>query len=404
MDLCSNTEELVLEQSKILVIDDDQLVRESIAIYLEDSGYSLKEACDGNEGLALFEEFSPDLVLCDLRMPEMDGLEVLKQLTQSSPTTPIIIVSGAGQIHDVVEALRLGALDYLVKPVTDMAVLENAVVNALTRHQLEAQNKVYRQELEQANKELEKNLDLLQQDQEAGRRAQLQLLPEPNERINGYLFEHLIVPSLNLSGDFIDYFRISERYIGFYIADVSGHGAAAAFVTMTLKSLVNQPLRKFRVEENDLIIKPAEFMAYLNNEFINANLDKHITFFYGVIDCHEQKLNYSVGGQYPAPVMMNNGQLQLLNQSGFPLGLFDWVSFESYEVTISSDFQLILVSDGWLELFSTNDEPAQELFLMQYLEKNPLSIDILTEPVRQYPNNNTPDDITIFLITKQLGS
>ena len=224
-----NINKPINKPSKVLVMDDEKLVRESIAIYLEDSGYQVYEAHDGKQGIELFCEFHPDIVLCDLRMPQMDGLEVLRKLSELSPDTPIIIVSGAGQIHDVVEALRLGAHDYLVKPVTDLAVLENSVINALSHRELEKQNEVYRQELELANLELEKNLDLLQQDQDAGRRAQLQLLPEPDARLNGFRLQHVIVPSLNLSGDFIDYFPISDRYLGFYIADVSGHGAAAAF-------------------------------------------------------------------------------------------------------------------------------------------------------------------------------
>lgn len=387
-------------ENKILVIDDERLVRESIAIYLEDSGYNMLEAEDGLQGIEFFQQHQPDLVICDLRMPEMDGLEVLKQLTEMSPDTPIIIVSGAGQIHDVVEALRLGALDYLVKPITDMAVLENAVVNALTRHELEEQNKTYRHELELANKELEKNLELLQQDQDAGRRAQLQLLPEPNAAFNGYLFEHVIIPSLNLSGDFVDFFKISERYIGFYIADVSGHGAAAAFVTMTLKSLVNQPLRQFRVGGNESAIDPASFLDYLNRELISANIGKHITMFYAVIDCENSTLHYSVAGQYPAPLIINQSNYQLLNDGGFPLGLFEWASFANSQVSIDSDFQLIMVSDGWLELISEGAEPTKESFFLDYVKNNPVNINALMQPVNKYPNS-MPDDITVFIVTKE---
>ncbi len=402
------SENLVSSNSpKVLVIDDEPLVRESIAIYLEDSGYQVFEAASGQQGIELFCEFNPDVILCDLRMPGMDGLEVLQKLSELSPDTPIIIVSGAGQIHDVVEALRLGALDYLVKPVTDMAVLENAVVNALTRHHLEKQNQVYRKELEQANVELEKNLDLLQKDQDAGRRAQLQLLPEPDSTLSGYRFQHVIVPSLNLSGDFIDYFQISERYAGFYIADVSGHGAAAAFVTMTLKSLINQPLRQYRLGENEAIINPAGFIKYLNDEFINANLGKHITLFYAVIDTYNDEMDYCVAGQYPAPVIINNNEVQLLTDGGFPAGLFQWATFENKRLKICSDFKLVMVSDGWLELLSKDSIPAEETSLFEYVKSSSevnnreITVSSLMQPVKQYPKDNMPDDITIFIVSKE---
>ncbi|MCF6194332.1 MAG: response regulator [Kangiellaceae bacterium] len=261
MDKVFSTFDNDVKLNSILVIDDETLVRESMAVYLEDSGYNVIQAVDGKQGIELFVEFSPDLVLCDIRMPEMDGMKVLERLSEIAPDIPIIMISGAGQIHDVVEALRLGALDYLVKPITDLAILENAVENALHRTHLEEENQSYKDELEVANKELERNLDLLQRDQDAGKQAQMQLLPPSDSVINGYHFQHIILPSLNLSGDFVDYFEISERYIGFYFADVSGHGSAAAFVTMMLKSLINQPMRQFRMGENELMIQPDKLMS-----------------------------------------------------------------------------------------------------------------------------------------------
>lgn len=390
----------------ILVIDDETLLRESMAIYLEDSGFNVLQAADGKIGIALFKEFLPDLVLCDLRMPEMDGMSVLESASEIAPDIPIIMISGAGQINDVVEALRLGALDYLVKPITDMAVLENAVDNALHRTHLEEENQVYKEELEVANRELEKNLDLLQRDQEAGRQAQMQLLPPSDSTINGFHFQHVILPSLNLSGDFVDYFEISSRYIGLYFADVSGHGSAAAFVTMMLKSLINQPLRQFRAGESDLIVEPDELMVYLNNEFLSANLGKHITLFYAVIDCQTQELHYSVAGQYPAPVLIEeesieNRKITPLKDDGFPLGLFEWATFKKKSISISQGFKLLMVSDGWLELIPVEGKPASESYLLDFAKTNAINVPVLMKPVKQYQKENPPDDITIFIVEKE---
>jgi len=389
-----------LKLKTILVIDDETLVRESMAVYLEDSGFNVIQAVDGKQGVILFAKHRPDLVLCDLRMPEMDGMAVLDEISKVSPDTPIIIVSGAGQIHDVVEALRLGALDYLVKPITNMAVLEKAVENALHRTHLEEENQSYKDELEFANRELEKNLDLLQKDQEAGRQAQLQLLPPTEGTINGFHFQHIIIPSLNLSGDFVDYFEISPRYVGFYFADVSGHGSAAAFVTMMLKSLVNQPLRQFRSGENEMIINPQELMSYLNDEFLSANLGKHVTLFYAVIDSEEQTLKYSVAGQYPAPVLVNDSDIVALKDDGFPLGLFNWATYQCNMVNIDRGFKLLMVSDGWLELIPVGDKPASEDYLLEFVQKNPINIPVLMKPVKQYQDDNPPDDITVFIVEK----
>lgn len=146
---------------KILVIDDEAYIRDSVKSFLEDYGFQVIEACDGSVGLDLFAAEKPDLILCDLRMPEMDGLDVLSAVTVQSPDTPIIIVSGAGNIADTVEALRLGAWDYIIKPIQDMNVLYHAVNKGLERAALIREKTRYQKDLEQANATLKESLETL---------------------------------------------------------------------------------------------------------------------------------------------------------------------------------------------------------------------------------------------------
>ena len=100
----------------LLIIDDDDVVRASLAAYLEDSGFHVLQAANGLQGLEVFHAESPDLVICDLRMPQVDGLELIRRINALHVETPVIVVSGAGVMSDAVEALRLGAADYLIKP------------------------------------------------------------------------------------------------------------------------------------------------------------------------------------------------------------------------------------------------------------------------------------------------
>ena len=116
---------------KVLTVDDDEFVREILAAYLEDSGFEVLQAENGLLGLEVFRREKPDLVMLDLRMPEMDGLEVLGHITKESPDTPVILVSGMGTIGDAIKALKLGAWDYIAKPIHDMGVLAHAVNKAL---------------------------------------------------------------------------------------------------------------------------------------------------------------------------------------------------------------------------------------------------------------------------------
>jgi len=147
------------QRKTILVIDDESIIRQSLCDQLEDIGYRVIEAENGKEGIDLIEKEEPDLILTDLRMPEMSGLEVIAESKKNHPNILIIVISGAGHIGDAVEAMRLGAYDYLVKPVKGLDVLKHTVTKALdkseelkaeqnTELKLQEQVRVQTQELE----------------------------------------------------------------------------------------------------------------------------------------------------------------------------------------------------------------------------------------------------------------
>lgn len=147
-------------EKTILVIDDEDAVRQSFIDYLEDMGYRVFTAENGRAGVDLFDREDVDLVTVDLRMPEMDGLEVLAHIRQKSPDTPAIVVSGTGIISDVVEAVRQGAWDYILKPVKDLHVLSHAVHMALEKARLKKENDQYQKRLEQMVAERTYELEL----------------------------------------------------------------------------------------------------------------------------------------------------------------------------------------------------------------------------------------------------
>jgi PAS domain S-box-containing protein len=135
--------------ARILIIDDEKAIRDSLGAHLEDCGYSIFTAEDGRVGLSLYEKERPDLVIVDLRMPEVDGIQVLETISRQSPLTPLIVASGTGIINDAIEALHCGAWDYLLKPIEDLSILNHAVEAALEKGQLKRENREYRDHLEQ---------------------------------------------------------------------------------------------------------------------------------------------------------------------------------------------------------------------------------------------------------------
>jgi signal transduction histidine kinase len=137
------------EPAVILTIDDEEVIRCGFREYLEDYGYAVLEAENGRVGLEIAERERPDLLLVDLRMPVVDGLDVLAAMKERSPETPVIVVSGTGVVGDVIEALRLGAWDYLFKPITDLSVLLYAVQKSLEQARLLRENRQYHEHLEE---------------------------------------------------------------------------------------------------------------------------------------------------------------------------------------------------------------------------------------------------------------
>ncbi len=163
----------------LLVIDDEALIRESIATYLTDSGFTVLQADDGPSGLAMIDRRRPDVVLLDLRMPELDGLEVLAEITHRIDNMPVIVVTGAGVLKDAIEALRLGAFDFISKPIIDLAILEHAVCKAIERSRLRSENRRYRDHLEQEIQERTRDLESRTRELEQANR---QLAAEIDER------------------------------------------------------------------------------------------------------------------------------------------------------------------------------------------------------------------------------
>lgn len=134
---------------KVLIIDDEAMLRSSFRDYFEDDGATVLEAPNGAEGLDLCLRELPDLVLTDLRMPILDGFGVIEHLKQALPDIPIIVVSGQGTISDVITAIRMGAWDYITKPVLKLEEMSIVVQRVLERAKLLQLNRDYRTKLEQ---------------------------------------------------------------------------------------------------------------------------------------------------------------------------------------------------------------------------------------------------------------
>ena len=128
-----NTLNVSSTQPTILVVEDEHYVRESLTAYLDDVGFRVLAAENGQRGLELFRLEAPDIVMTDLRMPVMDGFALVEAIAAESEFTPIVVVSGVGAVDEAVRAMRMGAWDYLSKPIVNLEELQITLERSLER-------------------------------------------------------------------------------------------------------------------------------------------------------------------------------------------------------------------------------------------------------------------------------
>ncbi|MDC7222077.1 MAG: response regulator [Spirochaetales bacterium] len=166
---------------KILVIDDEAIIRQVFSYYLEDKEYTVLTAENGKDGIDVFERERPDLVMTDLRMPEADGLEVLAHIKEKNPDIPVVVISGANSLDDAIQALRLGAWDYLMKPVQDLNLLGHTVEECLEKARLIGENNNYRHHLEELVNERTAQLEKRNRQLDLSRRQIIGILSQAAE-------------------------------------------------------------------------------------------------------------------------------------------------------------------------------------------------------------------------------
>ena len=132
--------------ANILIIDDEKSIRKTLTEILSYEGYKIDEAVDGEEGLKKFSEKTYDVVLCDIKMPKLDGIEFLDRSKQINPDVPVIMISGHGNVDTAVEAVKKGAFDYISKP-PDLNRLLITLRNALDKQSLVTETKVLKRKV-----------------------------------------------------------------------------------------------------------------------------------------------------------------------------------------------------------------------------------------------------------------
>ncbi len=382
----------------VLVIDEDVSTCRRISKTLKASHFQSHTCSDAHSALSYIERSPPDLVITECSINVDEAFSILKILNQRYPTIPVIITSKQDAIEDVISALRLGAIDYFIKPIIDTRVLSEAVCHGLERRHLLAQPSHNCSELEATNAQLRSHITEFEQDQRAGSLIQQSMLPMSPFIARDYKCTHKVIPALFLSGDCIDYALLDKRYFAFYIADVSGHGSAPAFVTIWLKNLVAQLVRLRQLLADFRSISNAlhELIAVINDELIAMRLNNHITMVLGIVDTQTNELFYIVAGHLPLPIVVSKGQAYYLEGRGKPLGLFADNEWGVYQHKLPEVFSLVAFSDGILEVLSGNDLLVKEKTLLKSLLNVDPSIESMSDELSLLSFARLPSAIAIL--------
>ena len=313
----------------------------------------------------------------------------------------VVVLLDESSASVAVEYFRLGVADVWFDGMTQPE-LSDSFVRLQNISDAKYEGRVYSHELEKANAELQESLRMLKQDQMAGLEVQKSLMPESPLAFGEYEISHSVTPSLYLSGDFVGYNFVLGRYLLFYFADVSGHGASSAFITVLLRFMIGRVIRR-HVTENDytaLNEAPAGLLEHVNKQILATGLGKHLTIVAGCLDTETSKLRYVVGAQLPRPILIVDGVAEYLPGKGKPVGIFEEASWQVEEVTLPKRCALVLLSDGVFDLVPDKDLSDKEQTLLRFLAvssddieslKQALSVDFIEDP---------RDDISMCLLTR----
>ncbi|HEX5792510.1 MAG TPA: SpoIIE family protein phosphatase [Rheinheimera sp.] len=417
----SDETEVPMASWKVLIVDDDAEIHQITKLALRDfnfqqhkldfiSAYSAAEA-----RAVLAENNDIALILLDVVMETDDaGLELVRYIRENLHNDLVRIILRTGQPGQAPEQRVVQDYDindYRAKTELTVQRLSTTVMSALRSFvaieqlaslnaSLEQQVEARTAQLQASNQQLQQTLAELEAGERAGKQVQFKMLPPQDISYADYHFSHVLFPSEFMSGDFVDYFSADEHKVVFYIADVSGHGVASAFVTVYLKRFISAKLERYRRGSSTILTDPAALLAALNTELLQEKIGKYIALFYAVLDTRSGELSYANAGAFPWPLLLQGLQAQYLPLKSTPVGMFDFSGYVNHKLQLVAGSRLLLFSDGILDLLPQQDTEQKLQHLLQ-LSQQQQDIAGLLQALAIEPQQPLPDDLTILRLIQQ---
>ncbi len=386
----------------VLVIDDNPSRAEELASRVREQGFHTDIVTDlVSSDYSLSSNSGLDVILCELDMRGMSWGKARRTLREMDIQVPAIMLSDNAEASRIVSALRLGASDFFVRPVKDMDALVKSIDRCVRQRQLGRELRESQQRLESANTELRDAVNVLEQDQQAGRAVQLRMLPSTPLVLDDYVFSHTVIPSLYLSGDFTDYFTVGQDHVTFVMADVSGHGSSSAFTTVLLKNLFARKRSDFLRRDDATVLSPVELLKQANKELLQLEVGKFATMVVGVLNMRENTLRYSIAGHLPQPVLVSREGARYLPGEGSAVGIMEDAIYEELSLDLPETYMLAMFSDGILEILPPKNLIEKEAYFLNVFEQTAETPLQLVSRLGLDTVDTAPDDIAALFVSKR---
>lgn len=368
--------------SRVLVVDDEALILQVMKAFFSRRGDDCTVVSSGREALHLMEDRFFDVVLSDVKMPEMDGLELVRRAKAIQPHAAFILISGAGSRTDLLAAFKVGVFDFVDKPITDLEEFTVTVERAAASSRLTQERDDLLKTLKEQNGKLEFSLlklheafgrlreqeEALESDLVKARHVQRRLLPAGFPAVEGMDFYGCFRPCEQLGGDLLGAIPLGDGRLAVYLADVAGHGVSAAMVGVMLREAVRAAHRD---PAGERCAEPAKMLAFLNEDLWAEGFDPPIyaTMLYAVFDPVRGRVTLASAG-HPAPLLMGGGGVRRpVAPTGPVLGGRPSGEYAETEVGLEAGDTLLLYSDGLSEARNAADEEFTRERLCRTLEQ-----------------------------------
>lgn len=320
------------EPIRALVVDDDPDINRLLRVRLRARGYEVESAADGAQALAAIERFRPDLLICDVSMPVMGGLEVLDRVRADGRDIAVVMATAFGSEKVAIEALRRGADDYLRKPLEPVefqAVLDRTVA----RLRLSRENRRLQAQLDDKRRQLEAELSRAAE-------VQARLLPTAAPVIPGWDVAAVCLPAREVGGDFFDWHVDGDGALTLTLGDVMGKGMAAALLMATARAALRAAPADGAVGQRVARVERA-----LASDF--AASGSFMTLFHARIDLASGRCAVIDAGHGLALVHRANGAAEPVRApKGLPLGVGTGEPVAEGTLSLGRGDALVVYSDG----------------------------------------------------------